>query len=953
MALYTLGCKQELAEDNAMDGQSAALHRDTPTLTVIDPRGLTVCWVAWYRHQADEAAIARSHRSVFDPAGRLTESRDPRLGESDGPANLVNIHSLSTQVLARDSVDAGWRVSLPGEAGQMLQGWDGRGTVRRSDYDALLRPTAVFENEQCVERLTYGDVGSTVHNQCGQLIRHDDPAGTRLSTEFSLTGAVIEQTQHFTQSLARPDWPEPEAGRDALLEPGTGATSRWRFNPLGDPLEQTDARGNVQRFAYTIAGQLHACFLQLAGQAEQSLVSDIRYDAQGRVETETAGNGVIGSATYGEKDGRLMTLKAVRSGGESLQDLTCDYDPVGNVIRIEDRAQPTRHFANQRIEPVSTYQYDTLYQLSEATGRELALVNHGPVFPDFQSPVDPTQLANYTQTYHYDAGGNLQQLTHVGSQNHSRTLVIARQSNRSLLVENDQPPTEEDIAAAFDANGNLLQLQAGQTLNWDLRNQLQEVRPIVRESGIDDSERYVYDASGQRLRKVRTTQAKAVTHMAEVRYLPGLEVRTDTATGEMLHVITAQAGRSSVRVLRWQEGKPDDLDNDQYRYSLTDHLGSSTLELDAQAQIISQESYYPFGGTSWWAGRNAIEASYKTVRYSGKERDATGLYYYGMRYYAPWLQHWINPDPAEEEGGLNLFCFVRNSPMRFIDAKGAAPYDVLDEQEMNMLVPFGLKITARGLQEFNAEQASTFKSVARLADKLLKGVLNELPKVTPMQGVARMISAFGDMDAAYKQQLIEGLINSFTRQRAFIGSLLTDAQWKVSLFVSDSAIAGRTSNLTESAPMRTISLNANFLNRHPLEVAWTLIHEASHAADNTVDYYYFPVNQLPSSVTDEALKQWSAHYRAMFADIRKYGPDPSIITNRYWPAMSFVAGHPITPENAAQAFQDPAVGLPILLRNADTYSSFVMGTKLPSRLMAKQNARAARRSGYDPAGEVF
>ncbi|EGH49324.1 insecticidal toxin protein, partial [Pseudomonas syringae pv. pisi str. 1704B] len=50
--------------------------------------------------------------------------------------------------------------------------------------------------------------------------------------------------------------------------------------------------------------------------------------------------------------------------------------------------------------------------------------------------------------------------------------------------------------------------------------------------------------------------------------------------------------------------------------------------------------------TAWWAARSAVEAKYKTVRYSGKERDTSGLYYYGLRYYAPWLQRWINPDPA-------------------------------------------------------------------------------------------------------------------------------------------------------------------------------------------------------------------------------------------------------------------------------------------------------------------
>ncbi|MFH7396986.1 RHS repeat protein, partial [Pseudomonas syringae pv. tagetis] len=81
----------------------------------------------------------------------------------------------------------------------------------------------------------------------------------------------------------------------------------------------------------------------------------------------------------------------------------------------------------------------------------------------------------------------------------------ARYSNGILAVINNHKPEEAEIAAAFDSNGNLLALQAGQDLRWDRRNQLQQVRPVIRESGNDHSERYSYDASGQRLRKVRTT----------------------------------------------------------------------------------------------------------------------------------------------------------------------------------------------------------------------------------------------------------------------------------------------------------------------------------------------------------------------------------------------------------------------------------------------------------------
>ena len=230
-------------------------------------------------------------------------------------------------------------------------------------------------------------------------------------------------------------------------------------------------------------------------------------------------------------------------------------------------------------------------------------------------------------------------------------------------------PGEEDFRNGFDANGNLLNLQPGQALSWDLRNQLSEVRPVERDAGLDDLESYLYGADGMRVRKVRSTQSNTQTLTAEVRYLPSLELRNHSGTGEKLQVISVQAGRSSVRVLHWEAGRPADIANDQQRYSLSDHLGSSTVELDQAAQIISQERYYPFGGTAWANGA-AVQVSYKTVRYSGKERDATGLYYYGFRYYVAWWQRWLNPDPAGGVDGLNLYCMVRNNPVTLSDPDG-------------------------------------------------------------------------------------------------------------------------------------------------------------------------------------------------------------------------------------------------------------------------------------------
>lgn len=43
---------------------------------------------------------------------------------------------------------------------------------------------------------------------------------------------------------------------------------------------------------------------------------------------------------------------------------------------------------------------------------------------------------------------------------------------------------------------------------------------------------------------------------------------------------------------------------------------------------------------------------------------------YPSRYYSLALGRWINRDPAEEDGGINLFGFVANNPLNYFDPMG-------------------------------------------------------------------------------------------------------------------------------------------------------------------------------------------------------------------------------------------------------------------------------------------
>ena len=655
------------------------LHSLTPNLVVINARGMKIREVAYHRETPGQHADARSTCHVFDATGRAVAHRDARLPATSSAPNLTTAFSLSSQVLLRKSVDAGWCLRLHGAAAEIRCEWDGRLNQRQTEYDDALRPVAIIEHASsaspCVtERFTYAacSLVSAAHNQCTRLIRHNDPAGCRTYEDYGLLGQDLKLTQGFLRDLQTPHWPPSLSGRDALLEQdehGTVLTwtTRWQYDATAKTLSHCDALGNTRFNEYDIAGQLAMVSLKPADQPRTTpLFQNMFYNALGQLHSQTLGNGIIATAIYSPVDGRLQQLRTVKAN-KVLQDLSHTYDPSGNVMSIENAAQPTDWFDGEQVDAVNHYVYDTLGQLIEARGRESVLAGFQPGLPGLVLPGggDASRLRNYTQVFRYDEAGNLLSLKH--GQLPKRLMNVDTFSNRSLYqADADNPP---EINNSFDANGNLLRLEGAQTMHWDARNQLQRITQVVREDSANDDEVYVYGAGGQRQRKIRVHHAKAVENVAQVRYLPGLEIRTNTATGEVLHVTTLRVGRMNVRHLHWvAHGKA--IPAPQWRFGVGNHLGSSTLELNEGGDVISHEDYYPYGGTAWWAARNQVDAAPKVIRYSGKECDASGLYYYGSRYYAPWLQRWINPDPLGEVDGLNLFVMVHNNPVAHVDVQG-------------------------------------------------------------------------------------------------------------------------------------------------------------------------------------------------------------------------------------------------------------------------------------------
>lgn len=675
-----------------------------------------------------ESCLTTLH--VLDFQGRELASVDPRLfytnlTQQTDYYNFKYLYDLSGAALSTESADAGLRLGLNNIFGNSIHAWDSRNFHVAKSYDRLQRPLQVQvgwddgrgnSRSWLTKRYVYGEgqLNDQADNLRGQVYQQYDQAGVVTNARYSLGGqAMLTKRQLRADYKDEVDWSGDVPLEDEVF------TARAAFDALKRVLVQVAPDDSVHVPTYNQAGQLVKVEAVLdagalaadeggasngVSQLERlepetgsltTFVENIAYDANGQRTSIRYGNGTETHYRYEPTTLRLLGLKTTRleSGSKRprvLQDITYTYDPVGNITRAADRSWESVFCYNQQVSPVSDYTYDALYRLTRATGRQhpglqappqskawyLRTGRFLPACPP--NPNDQKKLEQYTQTYSYDDAGNLVQTRHSASRSWTRNITIADDSNRGF--PDDSPKT------VYDPNGNLLHLDHLRSVEWNYRDNIANAVLVARPDEMDDdAEFYVYDATGRRVRKVfeRVKAQGSVTEVEEKIYLGWYEVKrvkskTEGGLATVMERRTLRIMDDSACVCvvhHWtrdpRRREAEEEGARRFRYQLTNNIGSVAMEVDAQAQLISYEEFYPYGGTAFTAGANAAEVRLKEYRYSGKEQDAaTGLYYYGMRYYAPWLGRWMSPDPAGTIDGLNLYAFVGGNPIAHADVGG-------------------------------------------------------------------------------------------------------------------------------------------------------------------------------------------------------------------------------------------------------------------------------------------
>lgn len=108
-----------------------------------------------------------------------------------------------------------------------------------------------------------------------------------------------------------------------------------------------------------------------------------------------------------------------------------------------------------------------------------------------------------------------------------------------------------------------------------------------------------------------------------------------------------------------------------------DGNGNISALVDASSGAV--EAVYEYGPFGELLRAEGSYAKSNPFRFSSKfQDDESGLVYYGARFYSPEMGRFINRDPIEEAGGLNLYGFCGNDGVNGIDRLGMEPIIVME-----------------------------------------------------------------------------------------------------------------------------------------------------------------------------------------------------------------------------------------------------------------------------------
>jgi RHS repeat-associated protein len=611
----------------------------------------------------------------------------------DSGGRLSSTHVANQEQRVDYGYDDAGGVSATNADGTRWIFFDDRGLVARLVDPLGHVTTAAFDNDFRVSRLTAptGDTQLYDWCDCGSLGRFTDELGhttwfdydhplRRLTRSRDALGNSTLRTHDSLGNRLTTVYPNGSAehwnDHDSFGQARThtnrrGQTTHFEYTPSGQIARQTFADGRVQQFEYNARGNLTALRerpepgVERVTRIEYDLPQsadrirritdptgrwiEFHYDAHGRRErlADAAGHEVryqhddagrlwrvrdaedviLAHYTY-SASGRLQRVD--RSNGTHT---TLDYDAAGQLIRLAN------HLPDGRVSSAFDYHYD-------ARGRRIAMnTHHGDWTCHYDAKGRMTRarfisreptIPDQDLEYHYDALGN-------------RTVVLNNGASVEYTVNRlNQYTSVNGVAFAYDADGNLTH-DGVRHYHYDDQNRLVSVL------GPEGLVEYEHNGFGQR--------TAMIVNGVRTEYLidpmgHGNVVAEFDGAGALLATMVHGLGL----LARSETGSPltfYEYDAQGFTAGITDHAGQS----------IARYAYEPFG--SELLSEGPPSNPFRQVGQFGVAQMPSGELFARARSYRPDLGRFLSIDPLALDGGdANLYTWVDNSPVNFVDPEG-------------------------------------------------------------------------------------------------------------------------------------------------------------------------------------------------------------------------------------------------------------------------------------------
>jgi RHS repeat-associated protein len=465
------------------------------------------------------------------------------------------------------------------------------------------------------------------YDALGMRVREDR------SFDLRSTGTDLQDTRHVIrdynalglETLAKlPDWSPGDMGDRTVLERSYTLTGELDRVTRGQPA--TD----LAILSHNQAGLVGGVTSVIPG--SQPLLRSYSYDRLGRATVEDF-----------VKGGSQVALQSYSYASNEVEGL------VSQVTGLPARSM--------------SFDYDSRHQLVAASDDQ-----------------------GYEALFHHTAAGRLASafVAAAGAPgNLDRNVDYTRGDDGWTLDElTDRNSGAPFATFDYDAAGNLISrhLETGGETTFRYDGHMR----LARAAGPNGVELYYYSGSGNRVLVVDETQGSVRLFFDETELLYDDKPYAYDLTGVCFGSSSgcATVGLQTVAHVSAGQTVARIVDRSDLQQVLTNRLGHTIATLNSDGQLVASFQYSPFGELLATAG----QPDKQTRRFNGKEQDAaTGLLYYGFRYYDPASLTWTQADPLyrfapdlswDEPRRALLYTFSLNNPVRYIDPDGLEGDDV-------------------------------------------------------------------------------------------------------------------------------------------------------------------------------------------------------------------------------------------------------------------------------------